>query len=130
MPADGHGSIHNKRQGKRGSQGGDEGNRIPPIQKHLTSQNYSGGHRQGARGEEGGGHSGCWHPNRASSSLELDVFWKRGKSMSPTEYSFSKSFMNGCKKTKTRIQVQTPTKDLESQKLGLGWFSVVRRSGG
>ena len=88
-----------------------------------------GGHRQGARG----GHSGCWHPKGARSSLdsELDVLRKRGKSVSPTEYTFSESFMNGrCKKTKSRVQVQTPTKDPESQMLGLGWFSVFRRRGG
>jgi hypothetical protein len=40
--------------------------------------------------------------------------------MSPTEYTFSESVMNGCKKAKKKVQVQTPTKDPESQKLCLG----------
>jgi hypothetical protein len=69
----------------------------------VTTENYHGGHRQGGRGGGRGGHSGCWHPNGASSSLELDVLRKRGKSVSPTEYTFSESFMNGCKKSKTRM---------------------------
>ena len=39
--------------------------------------------------------------------------------MSPAKDTFSESFMNGCKKSKTRIQVQMPAMDQESQQLGL-----------
>ena len=56
---------------------------------------------------------------------ELDVLQKRGRSMSPTKYMFGKSFMNGGEKAKTRVLVQTPTNDPESQKLGLLPFQTV-----
>jgi len=126
----GHGRIHKKRRGKRGGQGGDEGNRAPRYRNTRRLRTTT--EAIAARGRWGGwgGHSGCRHPNGASSGLELDVLRKRGKSVSPTKDTFSESFLNGCEKTKTRIQVQTPAKDPESQKLGLGRFSVVRRGGG
>ena len=83
-------------QEERGGQGGDEGNRAPRYRNTRRLRTTTEAIAARGRGGGRGGHSGCWHPNGASSSLELDVLLKRGKSVSPTKDTFSESFMNGC----------------------------------
>jgi hypothetical protein len=96
-----------KREGRGGGQRGGKGrNRRTP---RCGIVRRSDGSTEGTAGGRGGrgdrSHNGSRHPHGTSRSLELDVFRKRGKRISPTEYTFGESFVNGGEDAKAKVEV-------------------------